>query len=208
MQRDIALTSAPVSVSVFIRGMETIYPDSLLTKADAAMYESKHSVRNSFQLFTDEIGERFHSRLTTESRLSGAVGRREFALHYQPVYSLGDMANDGLGGAHTMERSIARHGLSADFIPIAEETGEITKIGKWVLEEALTQIRQWELGGDRPFRVAVNISANDFANRGLIKMVSADALARTQARALLLVEPSEMTETVLSSMTLRTPPWS
>jgi diguanylate cyclase (GGDEF)-like protein len=73
-------SSASIGVSLYPRDGDEF--DSLLMKADAAMYESKRRIRNSFQLFTEEIGERFRSRLTTESRLTGAVQRMEFALHY------------------------------------------------------------------------------------------------------------------------------
>lgn len=185
-------TSASIGIGLFPQDGDNF--DVLLQNADAAMYESKQRLRNGFQFFNKEIGARFRSRLRLETRLTGALQRNEFAMHYQPIFRVNDLS---MTGSEALIRwNDPSRGLvsPAEFIPVAEETGQIVTIGKWVLEQACTQAKRWEESGFTAFRVTVNISASQFSDSELIKTVS-QALARTGANPNFL--ELEMTETAL-----------
>jgi EAL domain-containing protein (putative c-di-GMP-specific phosphodiesterase class I) len=119
----------------------------------------KKSGRNGFQLFSPEMSSFFPDRLALERDLRRALERRELELHYQPKV---DVRNGATMGMEALVRW--RHperGLIApdDFIPLAEETGIIIPLGRWVLREACRQNKAWQELGLPPLRVAINISA-------------------------------------------------
>jgi diguanylate cyclase (GGDEF)-like protein len=184
---------ASIGISLFPHHGESF--DALLQNADAAMYEVKRQRRgNGYQFFNDEIGDRDRLRLILETRLPGALKRGEFFMRYQPIFRLSDMR---MAGSEALIRwdDPARGPIPpTEFIPIAEETGYIAEIGEWVLSQACKQAKQWEVNGDTDLRVAVNISASQFSDSGLIDIV-AGTLARTGVNPGML--ELEMTETAL-----------
>jgi diguanylate cyclase (GGDEF)-like protein/PAS domain S-box-containing protein len=164
-----------VDVSACI-GIAT-YPDdgadaeALIKNADFAMYCAKERGPNNFQYFKRSMNERAVERQSLEYGLRHAIERRQFELHYQPKLNL---ASGAIAGAEALIRW--RHpqlGLisPAKFIPIAEESGLIVPIGRWVLGEACRQVRAWQCNPRlAPVRISVNISAvelrsKDFASR-------------------------------------------
>ena len=153
------------------------YPDdgsdaiALLANADAAMYRAKELGRNNFQFYTPELNKSVHEKFELQEELRGALGRAEFALHYQPQI---DLASGKIFAVEALIRWYhPRLGtISPDkFIPIAEETGLIVQIGEWVLHTACMQNKAWQDAGLAPIRVCVNVSARQFREKNLVHYI-------------------------------------
>jgi diguanylate cyclase (GGDEF)-like protein/PAS domain S-box-containing protein len=149
-----------VTVSI---GIAT-YPDdgtdaeTLLKRADFAMYHAKESGRNKYQFFEPKMNVRAIERQSLENELRHALERREFAMHYQPKVNLHSGAITGIEALirwHHPQRGLV---LPAQFIPIAEECGFIVPIGQWVLRESCQQAKLWQDAGLPSVRMAVNVS--------------------------------------------------
>jgi len=156
----------------------SIYPndgkntDTLLRNADAAMYRAKEKGRNNYQFYTKALTDKARERLTIETNLRRALERNEFELYYQPQFSLKDGT---LIGVEALIRwNHPEQGLvpPASFIPVAEETGLIVPIGEWVLRTACMQHQAWLKEGHPPIKIAVNLSARQFHELGMINMIS------------------------------------
>jgi diguanylate cyclase (GGDEF)-like protein/PAS domain S-box-containing protein len=141
------------------------YPDdgedveTLMKKADSAMYHAKESGRDSFQFFRSEMSVKAMERQSLEASLHHAIERQELVLHYQPKLNL---VNGEVSGAEALIRW--RHpqlGLipPGRFIAVAEDCGLMIPIGRWVLREACRQARAWQRAGLAPLSVAINVSA-------------------------------------------------
>jgi EAL domain-containing protein (putative c-di-GMP-specific phosphodiesterase class I) len=176
------------------------YPDdgtdveTLMKKADLAMYHAKETGRDSYQFFKPEMNARAIERQSLEDSLRYAIERQELVLHYQPKVNL---ATGGIIGAEALIRwRHPQRGLvpPGQFITIAEDCGLIVPIGRWVLLEACRQTRAWQTAGLPPLCVAINISAVELRAPGFVSGVRA-ILKETglEPRYLEL----ELTETVL-----------
>ncbi|HTY49623.1 MAG TPA: EAL domain-containing protein, partial [Steroidobacteraceae bacterium] len=161
-----------------------LYPEdgtdaqTLLKHADSAMYRAKDSGRNNFQFFTPELNALMTERLEMETKLRRALERNQFCLHYQPRI---DLATGRVVGAEALIRwNIPGEGLvlPGRFISLAEDTGLISPIGTWVLQEACAQNRAWQDAGLPPTVVSVNVSARQFRTANFVRIV-ADTLAAT-----------------------------
>jgi diguanylate cyclase (GGDEF)-like protein/PAS domain S-box-containing protein len=162
----------------------SIYPDdgrdtsTLLKFADSAMYKSKQSGRNTFQFYTEELNKLLMERVDMEYRMRLALKNEEFLLHYQPKL---DFATGKICGAEALIRwqPPGQSMISpASFIPIAEETGLIEDIGRWVLRAACRQaVKLKELYGIA-LPIAVNVSPRQFRQSGLVQSVR-EVLAET-----------------------------
>jgi diguanylate cyclase (GGDEF)-like protein/PAS domain S-box-containing protein len=155
-----------------------IYPndgqdfETLSKNADAAMYRVKHASRNSFRFFTQEM--QLHSARTLQlvNALRHALSRHEFELHFQPQVALQDghiVGAEALLRWHHPELGIVS---PVEFIPIAEDSGQILEIGEWVLRTAVMQLKQWLDAGLPPMVMAVNLSAVQFRHPNLIDLVT------------------------------------
>nr|WP_320049460.1 EAL domain-containing protein [uncultured Desulfuromonas sp.] len=136
--------------------------NGLMSSADAAMYHAKSRGRNDFQFYAPEMNGRAQEFLEMETLLRDALELGQFEVFYQPQF---DMRDRSLVGAEALIRwNHPQLGLVSpgDFIPLAEETGLIVPIGKWVLTEACQQNRRWIDDGLNPLRIAVNLSIAQF----------------------------------------------
>ena len=168
--------------------------ESLLHKADTAMYAAKKLGRNNCQFFKAAMQARILERQSLEGSLRHALSRKEFTLHYQPKINL---KTSEIAGVEALLRwKHPTRGLISplQFVPIAEETGLIVPIGQWALLQACQQSRAWMDAGIPPVRIAVNVSAAEFMAKDFLSGVRA-ALISTG------VDPHnlelELTETVL-----------
>ncbi len=149
---------------------------TLTKNADMAMYLAKEDGKNGFRFFTKEIKAQSIERLTLETALRRALERDQFSLHYQPKV---DMASGQITGVEALLRwTHPELGMvsPAQFIPLAEETGLIVPIGRWVLKEACAQNMAWQRRGLRPVTMAVNLSPRQFADAHLLHDID-EALA-------------------------------
>jgi len=145
--------------------------ETLLKCADAAMYRAKELGRNQAQLFTASMNERYVRRLALEQHLHHAVERNQLELWYQPIY---DRARRRIVSVEALLRwRDPSRGLvqPAEFIELAEETGLIIPIGEWALRTACMQLRDWHDRGLSKLRMAVNISAVQLQQRGLVDVI-------------------------------------
>jgi diguanylate cyclase (GGDEF)-like protein len=144
---------------------------SLLKNADIAMYRAKTAGKNNYQFYSNDINVHSVERLSLENQLRHAVARREFEVHYQPKINI---QSGRLAGAEALVRW--RHPqrgllLPAEFICVAEEVGLIGAIGRLVLETVCCDARRWRDQGLAPKRIAINLSAQQFADSRLLKDV-------------------------------------
>lgn len=151
--------------------------DTLLKNADAAMYQAKNKGRNTYQFFSDEMNARALQRLLLTNDLRLALDRGELFLEYQPQM---DMAQNRLLGFEALLRwDHPENGKipPGSFIPLAEETGLILPIGRWVLKTACEQSLAWEKKFG-PITVAINLSPKQFKEPNLVQTVK-QTLAET-----------------------------
>jgi diguanylate cyclase (GGDEF)-like protein/PAS domain S-box-containing protein len=168
--------------------------ESLLSQADAAMYEAKQHGRNRYEFFRSDMRARLATRLSLEGDLRYALGRNEFLLHYQPKINLKTGLITGMEALIRWQHPERGMLLPAAFVPIAEECGLMLPIGQWVLLEACRQSRAWSDSGFGLMPVAVNVSAVEFQGKDFLSGVRAALIAtRLEPHNLEL----ELTESVL-----------
>jgi diguanylate cyclase (GGDEF)-like protein/PAS domain S-box-containing protein len=184
--------SASVGVSAYpCDGQDA---ESLLNKADAAMYEAKKHGRNNYQCFRPDMQERILERQSLELALRYALGRNEFLLHYQPKLNLQTGKITGVEALIRWQHPQRGMIYPAQFIFIAEECGLILSIGRWVLLEACKQARAWSDAGLGAVPMAVNVSAAEFESPDFLSGVRAVLIATGVDPANLELE---LTESVL-----------
>jgi diguanylate cyclase (GGDEF)-like protein len=177
-----------------------MYPDDarneqdLMKNADIAMYLAKEEGKNNFQFYSEAIRTQSLEQLSLESSLRHAVERKEFSLHYQAKMDLKSRKITGVEALLRWEHPDLGTVAPARFIPVAEETGMIVPIGRWVLNTVCEQIVAWQREGLPPLCVAVNISARQFNDETLIDDIAA-ALRRDGMKPELL--ELELTESMV-----------
>jgi EAL domain-containing protein (putative c-di-GMP-specific phosphodiesterase class I) len=150
---------------------EGLSPEDLLRAADTAMYRAKRWAR-PHQVFDEAMRLRSAARLSMESALHRAHERGEFRLHYQPAVSTVDGSVVGVEALLRWDHPERGMVLPAEFIPVAEESGLIVPIGRWVLEEACRQADRWRRFG-RETWLSLNLSAHQLTASGLVEEVEA-----------------------------------
>ncbi|MBZ0333742.1 bifunctional diguanylate cyclase/phosphodiesterase [Marinobacter sp. AL4B] len=155
----------------------SIYPDNgtsateLLRNADAAMYQSKERGRNTYSFFTKQMNEMILRRLEIEAQLYGALERNEFEVYYQPKISLKDRKVMGAEALLRWNNPLLGQVTPDEFIPIAEHTGLIVPIGKFVLARALAFLSEWGMAHRQEYTVAVNLSPRQFRDKDFVDFV-------------------------------------
>ncbi len=145
--------------------------DDVLRNADVAMYAAKGDGKARYQIFDGAMHEGVMERLDLKADLQRAVERKEFVVHYQPLF---DMESGKILSAEALvrwqhpERGIV---LPNEFIPLAEETGLILEIGRFVLEEACRQLRWWQMQYDNDLCVSVNLSGRQLQESDIVEHV-------------------------------------
>ena len=185
-------STASIGVATF--GASAVGVSELLKQTDLALHEAKAAGRNGLCFFDPQMQHAVTERARLEADLRLALARSDFVLHYQPQAGRGGR----VGGCEALLRwSHAQRGMvsPAVFIPLAEETGLILELGRWVLETACEQLAAWRAQPDMAgFTVAVNVSSRQFHHPGFVDLVLG-VLARTGAEAARL--KLELTESML-----------
>jgi len=180
--------SCSIGISVF--PSDATDPQMLIRDADTAMYNVKEGGRGSYRYFSAEMNTRMQERLQIEIGLRKAIAERQFELAYQPKVNIG---NGEVVGLEALLRW--RHpdwGVVAPgrFIAVAEDTGLIVDIGRWVLEEVCRQLHEWRNRGVTPVPVAVNLSVRQFTP-ALLGEISKAMVAHDVAPGQIEVEITE-----------------
>ncbi|MGY0571309.1 bifunctional diguanylate cyclase/phosphodiesterase [Bradyrhizobium sp. RDM12] len=164
---------------------------TLTKNADMAMYLAKEDGKNGYRFFSKEVTTQSIERLSLESALRRALEREQFSLNYQPKV---DMETGQITGVEALLRwSHPDLGniSPAQFIPLAEETGLIVPIGRWVVKEACAQAMAWQRRGLLPVSMAVNLSPRQFVDEHLLQDVDEALAASGMSPVLLQLEVTE-----------------
>lgn len=187
-------TSASIGITLSTVGYE--HPESILRDADTAMYHAKEKGKARYEIFDAVMHSRAVARLQMENDLRRAVERNEFMVYYQPIVSLGSGRLAGFEALVRWQHPQQGFVSPSDFISIAEETGLIFELGRWVLNESCRQMRAWhrEFPNHAPMTISVNLSGKQFTQPDLIEQIQ-QTLEETglEARYLKL----EITESVV-----------
>ncbi len=182
----------------------TLYPhdgddaETLIRNADTALYRAKEHSRGSYQFYTTDMNATAFERLVLETQLRKALERGELVVHYQPQVRLDS-------GAVVAVEALVRWfhadlGLisPAEFIPLAEETGLILDLGRWVLSTACAQVRAWQEQGFVGLRLAVNLSGRQFEQDDLVRSIAQVIEATT-------FDPADLDLELTESSIMRSP---
>ncbi len=174
VQGQIQSVTATMGVAVYPQsGLDA---NTLIRNADIALYRAKEQGRNTYQFYTEGMQDREVMRLELDKDLSQALANNEFVLYYQPQLNL------DTGQVQSVEALIRwrhpRRGLlpPIDFIPLAEESGRITDIGRWVVMAACRQLAAWQGTPQEGLRIAVNLSGRELDDEDLVDHIR-EALA-------------------------------
>jgi diguanylate cyclase (GGDEF)-like protein len=167
-----------VSIGIALYPGDGREAESLQSHADAALHQAKAQGRGIFAFFAPELTRRARDRLTIEADLRFALDAGQLALHYQPQVDLISGQIVGLEALLRWNHAVRGMISPSDFIPLAEESGLIVRLGEWVLHAACRQIKAWADAGLTPRQTAVNISAIQLSRGRLVDSVR-KALADT-----------------------------
>jgi len=156
----------------------TVYPfdgtdsDTMLKNADSAMYHAKSQMKNNYQFYKQSMNEAAFKKLSLENSLRRALERKEFLLYYQPQMNLMTGQIIGMEALIRWEDPEKGMVLPAEFISLAEETGLILPIGRWVLQTACSQNKAWQTAGLSPVCISVNLSSQQFKQLSIMKDIT------------------------------------
>jgi diguanylate cyclase (GGDEF)-like protein/PAS domain S-box-containing protein len=157
------LIGTSIGISLFpVDGTDV---DALMRNADAAMYHAKESGRGNYQFYSVELNAKANQRLQMENTLRQAIARDRLTIHYQPIVELD---SGRVIGAEALLRLVDKDGalmMPGQFIGVAEDSGLIVPMGRWVLERACKQAAQWRTADGKPLKLAVNLSARQLGQK-------------------------------------------
>jgi diguanylate cyclase (GGDEF)-like protein/PAS domain S-box-containing protein len=177
LDQPFALSTTEVRVSASIGvAFSTLETDAeaLLSKADIAMYHAKAAGKNRFVTFQPQMQELLHERLRLEADIARALANEEFFVEYQPIVDLGTRSLLGVEALVRWRHPDLGVLMPGRFIQVAEECGQIVKLGRWVLRRACREMRAWRgsVAGGASLRVAVNISGRHLQHGDLVQDVA------------------------------------
>lgn len=181
--------SPSVGISIYPQDGEDI--DTLVSRADAAMYLAKQAGRNSTQFYSQELAAQSQLQSRIEAQVKAALAQNAFELFYQPVI---DMRTSQLIGVEALVRWPHADVGPDRFVPVAESTGQINQLGEWVICEACRQHKKWLGHGLPAIPIAVNVSAVQLRNHDFAHLF-ADLMGYNMLNAAAL--QIEVTETAL-----------
>lgn len=162
--------------------------EELLKKVEIAMFNAKRSGKDKHVLFGDHMTSVFLNKLKVEKILRKALEQNEFKLVYQPIIKMETGEIQSLEALIRIQDNIISPGV---FIPIAEETGLILAIGRWVIKEAIGQLREWIDGGYKPKPVAINLSPKQIEDKSLLAFLKEQIKENNIDPSLLEIEITE-----------------
>jgi diguanylate cyclase (GGDEF)-like protein/PAS domain S-box-containing protein len=161
----------PASIGISVYPDDAEDADTLLGNADTAMYHAKQDGRNTYRFFKQDMVVRAADWQFIETALRLALERNQFSLQYQPKFGLVTRAVVGVEALLRWNHPDRGVIPAAQFVPIAESTGLILPIGRWLLREACRQLRVWLDAGLAPVPLSVNVSAVEFGSRDFVASV-------------------------------------
>ena len=185
-----------VSVGIAVTEAHDERADDLLTHADVAMYRAKQSGGDGLAMFDSTLRARANERVSLARDLRAAIGTDQLSLHYQPIVDLSSQRVTSVEALVRWEHPVRGQVPPDEFVRLAEDTGVIVELGRWVLERACTEFAAaLDEAGDKRIELAVNLSPRQLADLGLPVLLR-DIMARTglgRGRVAL-----EITETALT----------
>ncbi|MBV9575814.1 MAG: EAL domain-containing protein [Gammaproteobacteria bacterium] len=194
LEKNIIRISASIGIACYPTPDTT--HETIVQNADIAMYHAKELGRNNFQFYSTELSHRYRKQISLEHELKFALERKQFLITYQPIYNL---LTKKIAGMEALLRwNHDEFGIISPnvFIPIAENTGLITQIGNWALEEVCKQGAIWCAMGYTDFKLFVNLSLHQFLQENIVEVIK-NILQKTHFPASFL--ELELTETSLIS---------
>ncbi len=166
------------SIGITIAPDDSSDPETLLRYADIAMYQAKANGRDNYAFYTQSLSKKVHEKILIEQDLRTAISNHEFELYYQPQVNA---LNQSVIAAETLLRwNHPQKGMimPLQFIPVAESSGQIIDIGKWVIREAMENITKWREDNLNIGTISVNLSIRQLNDKALIGMIK-DSLKAT-----------------------------
>ena len=182
------------SIGISVYPADGLDAETLLKNADTAMYFAKDKGRNNYQFFIPDMNTRAVERLIIQSNLGQAIEKQQLVLHYQPKVNIHTKEITGVEALLRWQHDEWGEVFPDIFVPVAEDSGLIIPIGRWVLRHACMQAKSWQNKGLAPITMAVNISAQEFLQKDFVESVRA-ALIETRLQPQFL--ELEITESVL-----------
>lgn len=157
---------ASIGIALYPEAGDTV--ESLVQSADIAMYDVKGRGKNDFQFFSDEMNQKFSTRLSLERELRNALSNGELRVFYQPQVRVQD--GHIIGVEALVRWQHPKHGLIApsEFLPVAEETGLMTQVDEWVQAHAFAEVADWRRAGYGDVRLSVNMTSQQLEQDGFL----------------------------------------
>jgi diguanylate cyclase (GGDEF)-like protein len=163
--------TASIGISIYPRDGED--EQALMKNADMAMYVAKEGGKNNYQFYSKDIQSKSNKRFSIETNLRRALGRNELSLEYQAKLDFKTGMITGVEALLRWDNPYLGSVTPSQFIPVAEETGLIVPIGRWVMKTACAQNVAWQRQGLPPVCMAVNLSLRQLMDDNLLKDIKA-----------------------------------
>jgi diguanylate cyclase (GGDEF)-like protein len=198
--------AAPIvggSIGLAMSGIGGDNAEDLLRSADLAMYAAKAAGRAQIVIYRPDLLDLAAARSELAALLRGAATRNELKLHFQPIVELEDGGAVGLEALVRWQPEGHLMHMPSEFIELAEETGEILAIGRWVMVEACRRVKAWQDRLGRPdLRLYVNLSSRQFRDPGLVALIRSSLRASGLSAETLTLEITESSLLIQSPETL------